>query len=123
MPRIPGGTGTRSAGEPLQNSVSGSSPSTRPSVLLLDAGDTAAVALAPLPPGTAIEVIRGGDTIRVVAETLIPFGHKIAVAPMAAGDPVVKYGEVIGVATTAIRPGQHVHVHNVRSDRAGARRG
>ncbi len=119
MPLIPGGTGTRSAGEPLQNVVSGSS-SARPSVLLLDARDTVAVALAPLPPGTAIEVIRGGDTTRVPAETLIPFGHKIAVAPMAAGDPVVKYGEVIGVATTAIRPGQHVHVHNVRSDRAGA---
>jgi len=37
---------------------------------------------------------------------------------MGAGDPVVKYGEVIGYATTGIRPGQHVHVHNVRSDRA-----
>jgi altronate dehydratase len=123
VPPIPGGTGTQSAGEPLQNSVSGSSPAARPSVLLLDARDTAAVALAPLPPGIAIEVVRGGDTIQMVAETLIPFGHKIAVAPMAAGDPVVKYGEVIGVATTAIRPGQHVHVHNVRSDRAGAHRG
>ena len=54
----------------------------------------------------------------VLAETLIPFGHKIAVASMAAGAPVIKYGEVIGVATAEIRPGQHVHVHNVRSDRA-----
>jgi len=86
--------------------------------LLLDARDTAAIALAPLPPGTAVEVRRGGETVRVVAETLIPFGHKIAVAPMAAGAPVIKYGEVIGVATAEIRPGQHVHVHNVRSDRA-----
>jgi len=123
VPPIPGGTATRSAGEPLRDSVSGSSSSARPSVLLLDAKDTAAVALTPLSAGTAIEVIRGGDTTRVVAETLIPFGHKIAVAPMAAGDPVVKYGEVIGVATTAIRPGQHVHIHNVRSDRAGAHHG
>src|SRR2546426_3348804 len=94
-------------------------PSTaRPSALLLDARDTAAVALIPIHPGTAVEIRRGGATVRVVAETLIPFGHKIAVAPMAAGDPVVKYGEVIGYATTGIRPGQHVHVHNVRSDRA-----
>ncbi len=90
----------------------------RPVALLLDARDTAAIALAPLPPGTAVEVCRGGETVRVVAETLIPFGHKIAVAPMAAGAPVIKYGEVIGVATAEIRPGQHVHVHNVRSDRA-----
>ena len=90
----------------------------RPSVLLLDAKDTAAIALTPLQPGAAVEVRRGRESVRVVAETLIPFGHKIAVAAMAAGDPVVKYGEVIGVATTAIRPGQHVHIHNVRSDRA-----
>jgi len=90
----------------------------RPAVLLLDAQDTAAIALVPLQPGTAVEVRRGGETVRVVAETLIPFGHKIAVASMAAGAPVIKYGEVIGVATAEIRPGQHVHVHNVRSDRA-----
>lgn len=92
-------------------------------MLLLDARDTAAVALTPLQPGTAVEVRRGNETVRVVAETLIPFGHKIAVAPMAAGDPVVKYGEVIGFATTAIRPGQHVHIHNVRSDRAKVHHG
>ncbi|TMI88569.1 MAG: D-galactarate dehydratase [Bacillati bacterium ANGP1] len=85
---------------------------------MLDARDTAAIALAPLQPGTAVDVRRGGETVRVVAETLIPFGHKIAVAAMAAGAPVIKYGEVIGVATAEIRPGQHVHVHNVRSDRA-----
>ncbi|HEX9245211.1 MAG TPA: UxaA family hydrolase [bacterium] len=90
----------------------------RPVALLLDARDTAAIALAPLQPGTAVEVRRGGESVRVVAETLIPFGHKIAVASMAAGAPVIKYGEVIGVATAEIRPGQHVHVHNVRSDRA-----
>lgn len=94
------------------------SPAARPAVLLLDARDTAAVALTPLQPGATVEIPRGRETVRVVAETLIPFGHKIAVAPMAAGDPVVKYGEVIGYATIAIRPGQHVHVHNVRSDRA-----
>lgn len=98
-------------------------PAGRPPVLLLDARDTAAVALTPLQPGTALEVRRGGEAVRVVVETFIPFGHKIAVASMAGGDPVVKYGEVIGFATAAIRPGQHVHVHNVRSDRAKVRDG
>ncbi len=43
----------------------------------------------------------------------IPPGHKIAVALVAAGDPVVKYGQVIGFARTAIEPGQHVHTHNL----------
>jgi altronate dehydratase len=91
-------------------------------VLLLDPNDTAAIVLTPLQPGTVVEIRRGGETIRVVAETLIPFGHKMAVVSMEAGEPVMKYGEVIGFATAAIRPGQHVHVHNVRSDRAGAHR-
>jgi altronate dehydratase len=88
---------------------------------LLDARDTAAVALISLQPGTTLEVRRGGETMRIVVVTLIPFGHKVAIAPMAAGNPVVKYGEVIGFATAAIRPGEHVHVHNVRSDRAKVR--
>jgi altronate dehydratase len=102
----------------------GDAPRTdRPSVLLLNPQDTVAVALIPLAAGTAVKVGQGADTARVVAETLIPFGHKIAVAPMEAGEPVVKYGEVIGFATTPIRVGQHVHVHNVRSDRAGSHHG
>jgi SAF domain len=100
------------------NLVTDDSSPSRPAVLLLDSRDTAAVALVPLHPGTAVEVRRGGEAVRVVSASLIPFGHKIAVAAMAAGDPVVKYGEVIGFATAPIRPGEHVHVHNVRSDRA-----
>jgi SAF domain len=95
----------------------------RPSILLLDPRDTVAVALVPLQPGASVEIPRDRGTVRLTAETLIPFGHKIAVAPMDVGGPVVKYGEVIGVATCPIRPGQHVHVHNVRSDRAGAGNG
>jgi len=96
-------------------------PVERPPLLLLDMRDTVGVALRPLESGTSLTVARGAETVRVVvADTLVPFGHKIALAPMAAGDPVIKYGEVIGFATSSIRPGQHVHVHNVRSDRAGA---
>ena len=90
----------------------------RPPILLLDPRDTVAVALIPLHPGTAVAVRRGEQALTVVAASLIPFGHKVAVVAMAAGDPVVKYGEAIGFATSPIRPGQHVHVHNVRSDRA-----
>jgi len=94
----------------------------RPAVLVLNALDTVAVAVVPLPPGTPVTVTRGGATVHTAAAALIPFAHKIAIAPMGAGDPVVKYGEVIGYALTPIQPGEHVHVHNVRSDRAGAGR-
>jgi len=43
----------------------------------------------------------------------IPSGHKIATAEIAAGEPVRKYGQVIGVATTHIAKGAHVHVQNL----------
>lgn len=43
----------------------------------------------------------------------IPSGHKIAAREIAQGDPVLKYGQVIGVATARIRVGDHVHLHNL----------
>lgn len=92
-------------------------------MLLLDPRDTVAVAVRPLSPGTVVEVTRGTERVQVIAEAAIPFGHKIALAFMDTGAPVIKYGEVIGFATAPIRPGQHVHVHNLRSDRARGRRG
>lgn len=45
----------------------------------------------------------------------VAFGHKAALQPIAAGEDVVKYGEVIGRAARAIAPGAHVHVDNVES--------
>ena len=43
-------------------------------------------------------------------------GHKVARLPIAPGDKVYKYGAPIGSATQPITPGEHVHVHNVKSD-------
>jgi altronate dehydratase len=39
-----------------------------------------------------------------------PSGHKIARRAIACGDVVVKYGQIIGVATVDIPAGAHVHV-------------
>ena len=44
----------------------------------------------------------------------VPFGHKVALRPIAAGQAVVKYGVAIGIATCPIAAGDHVHVHNCR---------
>jgi hypothetical protein len=46
---------------------------------------------------------------------MIPRGHKIARRAIAVGEKVVKYGAPIGLATQPIQPGQHVHLHNVKS--------
>jgi len=47
----------------------------------------------------------------------IPFGHKIALKNIEAGENIVKYGYIIGYATQHINQGDWVHNHNIRSDR------
>jgi altronate dehydratase small subunit len=47
----------------------------------------------------------------------IPFGHKFALSDIALHEPVTKYGEAIGLATQPIKAGQHVHVHNMESQK------
>lgn len=49
----------------------------------------------------------------VTVAGLVPPGHKVATAAIAAGEPVRRYDQIIGTATQAIAPGQHVHVHNL----------
>jgi altronate dehydratase len=78
-------------------------------VLVLDERDSIAVALEPLEPGDRVA--------SVVVTQAIPFGHKVALTALAKGDAVVKYGEVIGIATSPIDPGAHVHTHNLVSAR------
>jgi len=43
----------------------------------------------------------------------VPAGHKVALAAVATGGQVLKYGHAIGRATQAIAPGDHVHLHNL----------
>ena len=47
----------------------------------------------------------------------VPIGHKIALTDLAVGDTVIKYGEDIGRVVAAIRKGDHVHTHNLKTKR------
>jgi hypothetical protein len=82
-------------------------------VLVISERDNVATALEPLEPGRQIDA--GGEL--VVAIDPIPAGHKIALRPIGAGTPVVKYGSPIGTAVEDIAAGSHVHTHNVASSR------
>lgn len=82
-------------------------------VLRLKDDDDVAVALRPLAPGD--KVWFGPVSIKVV--DAIPSGHKIAMHPIDARALIHKYGQMIGRASVAIAPGQHVHVHNVEGVR------
>jgi len=78
--------------------------------LRLNEQDNVAVLLEDAQAGDWVEV--GGQ--KVVLREDIPFGHKVALRPIARGEEVLKYGQPIGLATHPIAPGEHVHVHNVR---------
>ena len=80
--------------------------------------DSVAVALRDLAAGEAVVVRIDGRNEVVTAAEAVPLGHKIALRALAAGTPVLKYGEVIASTTAQIAAGAHVHVHNVVSNRA-----
>lgn len=77
------------------------------SVVVLSDDDAVAVARRPIAKGTEIQ------EIGLTALEDIPSGHKVARRDIASGAPVLKYGQVIGIASRAIRAGEHVHTHNV----------
>jgi (2R)-sulfolactate sulfo-lyase subunit alpha len=54
-------------------------------------------------------------TLRCVQD--IPIGHKVALKAMAPGDTVIKYGVDIGRCVQPIAPGEHAHVHNIKTKR------
>ena len=58
-----------------------------------------------------------GESFTLTLKDQIPYGHKLALSDIGAGDDVTKYGECLGQATKAITPGEHVHVHNLDSKR------
>jgi len=71
----------------------------------LDPADNVVTAIRPLAADTEVEEVRTAG--------LIPRGHKIATRPIAKGEAVLKYAQVIGYAAEDIVAGAHVHTHNV----------
>lgn len=77
--------------------------------VVLDPADHIAVVKGPLSAGTVLRTREG----RIELRQPVPAGHKVALRPVAVGEPVRRYGQVIGFATARIEPGEHVHVHNL----------
>jgi altronate hydrolase len=71
--------------------------------------DNVAVAARDLAAGFEID-FQGN---RLTVARRVGLGHKLALRPIARGEPVTKYGQVIGFASRDVLPGEHVHVHNV----------
>ncbi|MDE1995307.1 MAG: UxaA family hydrolase, partial [Rhizobiaceae bacterium] len=83
------------------------SSETNAPAILLNAADDVAVARRRIAAGETTGVSG------IVARQLIPRGHKVALRELPVGTELRKFGQVIGVATQAIQPGEHVHLHNL----------
>ena len=77
--------------------------------------DNVAVLLDDAAPG-CVAVIGAGGIAEVCLAVAIRMCHKVAIAAIEAGRPVVKYGQPIGRTTERIEAGQWVHLHNCASN-------
>ena len=85
--------------------------------MIIDAKDNVAVAIEPIAKGDTVTYVCGGKDVSLIALEDITIYHKLATRDIAKGEPVVKYGEHIGIASSDIKAGEHVHVHNVEGHR------
>jgi altronate dehydratase len=103
---------------PASDRPVGGSKSSRDAITLAPT-DNVAVALRDLDGGVRIATGTQIRSLQLISP--IPTGHKFALCVIGCGEPVLKYGECIGVATVDIEQGEHVHVHNIKSMRGKPR--
>ncbi len=87
--------------------------------LVHEKSDTVGVATVDIKAGEAAKglVMDTEEKVEVKALMDIPLGHKVALRNFKVGDTVTKYGHDIGKVVAAIRKGEHVHVHNLKTKR------
>lgn len=90
----------------------GNGKQTTPKVLRIDRKDNVLVALETLPEGRSVAFEDG----EIVPLAMIPAKHKVALKKLAAGDPVIMYGGLVGRASEAIAQGGLLTTRNVRHD-------
>ena len=95
--------------EPDSSAARGALP-LQEAALRLRVADNVAIARRDLPAGL---VLTQEGEAPITLRRPIPAGHKLALVPVAAGRPVRRYGHAIGLARCDIRPGDHVHTHNL----------
>jgi len=79
--------------------------------LRLHPEDDVVIAKQRLAAGQAVETAAGPITLA----TNVPAGHKLAIRARAIGEPVRRYGQIVGFASAPIARGDHVHQHNLEA--------
>ncbi len=85
--------------------------------LILSPKDNVASVMEEVSSGDDVVAQGGNETRLLQAVEKIPFGFKVATVDIRQGDPVIKYGEVIGRASNSIQKGALVHIHNIEGAR------
>jgi len=85
--------------------------------IVINKKDNVATALRLLNAGAEVSLEFQGCVQKITLLSDIPMGHKFALKDMEEGEAVMKYGEPIGQSTVKITRGEHVHVHNVLSQK------
>ena len=85
--------------------------------IIINKEDNVATALQDLKTGQIARARLNSDIIDVMIAMSIPYGHKFAVKNIVKGEPIIKYGEIIGSATENIFIGEHAHIQNIESKR------
>ena len=79
-------------------------------VHMANEADNVGIVIKDIAAGEAVVV---SADVQLIARKPIPRYHKAALASIAKGSPIIKYGEMIGHAEEDIAPGDHVHIHNM----------
>lgn len=80
--------------------------------------DNVATVFKDVKAGELIKVYKSDGSYEIVkAVNDIPYGHKISLKQISKNEKIVKYGEIIGIASVDIQKGEHVHIHNIDSMR------
>ncbi len=82
----------------------------------INASDNVITLVSNCERGDEVVVKFQGEESRYICNQDVPFGHKIAIRDINAGEQVIKYGKSIGSATVEIKTGNWVHVHNVKDE-------
>lgn len=80
--------------------------------LKIHPNDNVCVAIVTIAEGEIINL----DGKEIVLKANIETGHKLAIEEIKAGDNIIKYGYPIGHAICNISMGEHVHIHNVKTN-------
>jgi hypothetical protein len=81
-------------------------------MIVLGQSDNVGVALRDIAEGEPALDAKGRE---IVAAEAIPQGHKIALAPIPAGERIIRMDVAVGIAREAIATGNLAHIHNIKS--------